>query len=164
MKQMQSAGRQTSNELQRLDHMIQKIPQVLTGCNRSYFRDTWMVPPAMQDVPLKCSASIYIAVDRGFYIQQTPWFSLSKHISSFVRGFSSPKTKTNMKSHFCQSILIEMCSFAGGDSPIVCIYGPGTHFTNDFSITIQIRWKFHLALIQLLVIISRQNLTHATTA
>ena len=23
-----------------------------------------------------------------------------------------------------------------------------THFTNDFSITIRIRWKFHLALIQ----------------
>ena len=41
---------------------------------------------------------------------------------------------------------------------------PGTHFTNDFSITIQIRWKFHLALIQLLMIISRQNLAHATTA
>ena len=40
----------------------------------------------------------------------------------------------------------------------------GTHFTNDFSITIQIRWKFNLALIQLLVIISRQNLAHATTA
>ena len=40
----------------------------------------------------------------------------------------------------------------------------GTHFTNDFSITIQIRRKFHLALIQLLMIISRQNLAHATTA
>ena len=44
------------------------------------------------------------------------------------------------------------------------LYVTGTHFTNDFSITIQIRWKFHLALIQLLVIISRQNLAHATTA
>ena len=43
-------------------------------------------------------------------------------------------------------------------------WGSGTHFTNDFSITIQIRWKFHLALIQLLVIISRQNLAHATAA
>ena len=42
--------------------------------------------------------------------------------------------------------------------------GSGTHFTNDFSITIQIWWKFHLALIQLLVIISQQNLAHATTA
>ena len=42
--------------------------------------------------------------------------------------------------------------------------GSGTHFTNDFSITIQIRWKFNLALIQLLMIISRQNLAHATTA
>ena len=41
---------------------------------------------------------------------------------------------------------------------------PGTHFTNEFSITIQIRWKFHLALTQLLVIISRQNLAHDTTA
>ena len=40
----------------------------------------------------------------------------------------------------------------------------GTHFTNDFSITIQIRWKFHLALIQLLMIKSRKNLAHATTA
>ena len=39
-----------------------------------------------------------------------------------------------------------------------------THFTNDFSITIQIRWKFHLALIQLLMTISQQNLAHATTA
>ena len=36
-------------------------------------------------------------------------------------------------------------------------YRTGTHFTNDFSITIQIRWKFHLALIQVLVIISQQN-------
>ena len=44
------------------------------------------------------------------------------------------------------------------------IMDSGTHFTNDFSITIQIRWKFHLALIQLLMIISRQNLAHATTA
>ena len=42
--------------------------------------------------------------------------------------------------------------------------GPGTNFTKDFSITIQIRWKFHLALIQLLEIISTQNLAHATTA
>ena len=33
----------------------------------------------------------------------------------------------------------------------------GAHFTNDFSITIQIRWKFHLALIQLLMTISQQN-------
>ena len=46
----------------------------------------------------------------------------------------------------------------------ICNCSSGTHFTNDFSITIQIRWKFHLALIQLLVIISRQNLAHATTA
>ena len=40
----------------------------------------------------------------------------------------------------------------------------GTHFTNDFSITIQMWWKFHLALIQLLMIISQQHLAHATTA
>ena len=42
--------------------------------------------------------------------------------------------------------------------------GSGAHFTNDFSITIQIRWKFHLALIQLLMTISQQNLAHAMTA
>ena len=40
----------------------------------------------------------------------------------------------------------------------------GTHFTNNFSITIQIRWKIYSALIQLLVIISQQNLAHATKA
>ena len=41
----------------------------------------------------------------------------------------------------------------------------GAHFTDDFSITIQIRWKFQLAVIQLLVIISqqKQNFAHATT-
>ena len=49
-------------------------------------------------------------------------------------------------------------------SMLVNSRGAGAHFTNDFSITIQIRWKFHLAVIQLLVIISRQNLAHATTA
>ena len=43
-------------------------------------------------------------------------------------------------------------------------YGSGTHFTNDFSITIQIRRKFHSDLIQLLMIRSQQNLAHATTA
>ena len=40
----------------------------------------------------------------------------------------------------------------------------GTYFTNDFSITIQMWWKFHLALIQLLMIILQQHLAHATTA
>ena len=44
------------------------------------------------------------------------------------------------------------------------LYITGTHFTNDFSITIQIRWKFHLALIQLLMTISQQNLANCTTA
>ena len=42
--------------------------------------------------------------------------------------------------------------------------GSGAHFTNDFSIKIQIRWKFHLVLIQLLMTISQQNLAHATKA
>ena len=44
------------------------------------------------------------------------------------------------------------------------IYETGTHFTKHFYITIQIWWKFHLAVIQLLVIISQQNFTHAMTA
>ena len=62
----------------------------------------------------------------------------------------------------------ENCQF--GFAGWCCIFGKrqvycaGTHFTNDSSITIQIRWKFHLALIQLLVLISQQNLAHATTA
>ena len=41
---------------------------------------------------------------------------------------------------------------------------PGTHFTNDFSIRIQIRWEFHFAVIPLLVNISQQNFAHDTTA
>ena len=34
----------------------------------------------------------------------------------------------------------------------------GAHFTNDFSITIQMWWKFHFALIQVLIKWSLQNL------
>ena len=37
---------------------------------------------------------------------------------------------------------------------------PGAHFTNNFSITIQMWWKFHLALIQVLIKWSLQNLAH----
>ena len=43
-------------------------------------------------------------------------------------------------------------------------YTPGAHFTNDFSITIQMWWKFHFALIQVLIKWSLQNLAHGTTA
>ena len=48
----------------------------------------------------------------------------------------------------------------------VAIYwiGTGTHFTNDFSITIQMWWKFHFALIQILIKWSLQYLAHGTTA
>ena len=38
------------------------------------------------------------------------------------------------------------------------------HFNNDFSIPNQIRQKIHLAVFQLLVIISQQQFAHATTA
>ena len=41
---------------------------------------------------------------------------------------------------------------------------PGAHFTNNFSITIQMWWKFHFALIQALIKWSLQNLAHGTTA
>ena len=43
-------------------------------------------------------------------------------------------------------------------------WGPGTHFANDFSIAIQIRWKFHSALIQVVVMGSLQNFAHGMTA
>ena len=43
-------------------------------------------------------------------------------------------------------------------------YDTGAHFTNDFSITIQMWWKFHFALIQVLIKWSLQNLAHGTTA
>ena len=41
---------------------------------------------------------------------------------------------------------------------------PGAHFTNNFSITIQLWWKFHFALIQKLIKWSLQYLAHGTTA
>ena len=41
--------------------------------------------------------------------------------------------------------------------------GPWTHYTNNFAITIQSRRKFHLAVIQLLVIISQQNFPQSMT-
>ena len=60
------------------------------------------------------------------------------------------------------------CVFAGvvvaAVASHILLDKPGTHFTNDSSITIQIRWKINLALIQLQLIISQQNLVHATTA
>ena len=40
----------------------------------------------------------------------------------------------------------------------------GADFTNNFSITIQMWWKFHFALIQILINRSLQNLAHGTTA
>ena len=40
----------------------------------------------------------------------------------------------------------------------------GAHFTNNFSITIQMWWKFHFALIQILIKWSLQYLAHGTTA
>ena len=40
----------------------------------------------------------------------------------------------------------------------------GAHFTNNFSITFQMWWKFHFALIQILIKWSLQYLAHATTA
>ena len=42
--------------------------------------------------------------------------------------------------------------------------GSGAHFTNNFSITIQMWWKFHFALIQILIKWSLQYLAHGTTA
>ena len=42
--------------------------------------------------------------------------------------------------------------------------GPGAHFTNNFSITIQMWWKFHFAPIQILIKWSLQYLAHGTTA
>ena len=41
---------------------------------------------------------------------------------------------------------------------------PGAHFTNNFSITIQMWWKFHFAFIQILIKWSLQYLAHCTTA
>ena len=41
---------------------------------------------------------------------------------------------------------------------------PGDHFTNNFSITIQMWWKFHFAIIQILIKWSLQSLAHGTTA
>ena len=41
---------------------------------------------------------------------------------------------------------------------------PGAHFTNDFLLAIQTRWKLRLAVILLLAIRSQQIFAHATTA
>ena len=42
-------------------------------------------------------------------------------------------------------------------------WGPGDHFTIYFSIVIQIRWKFHSALIQVIVKWWLWNIAHSTT-
>ena len=43
-------------------------------------------------------------------------------------------------------------------------FGPGARFTNNFSITMQMWWKFHFALIQIIIKWSLQYLVHGTTA
>ena len=43
-------------------------------------------------------------------------------------------------------------------------FDSGAHFTNNFSITIQMWWKFHFAPIQILIKWSLQYLAHGTTA
>ena len=47
---------------------------------------------------------------------------------------------------------------------VTLLFVPGAHFTNNFSITIQMWWKFHFALIQILIKWSLQYLAHGTTA
>ena len=42
--------------------------------------------------------------------------------------------------------------------------GPGVHFTGDFPIVIQIRWKFHSNLMPVVVKWSLRNVAHGTTA
>ena len=43
-------------------------------------------------------------------------------------------------------------------------FWPGAHFTNDFSIVIQMRWKFHSSLIQVVSMWSLSHFAHGTTA
>ena len=43
-------------------------------------------------------------------------------------------------------------------------HGPGPHFTNVFSIAIQIWWKFHFTLTSILIQWSLQNFVHGTTS
>ena len=44
------------------------------------------------------------------------------------------------------------------------VFQSGTHFNNDISAAIQIRWKFHFTLASILVQWSLQNFVHGTTA
>ena len=45
-----------------------------------------------------------------------------------------------------------------------CLYAPGAHFIYDFSIVIKMGWKFHTALIQVVVKWSLRYFAHGTTA
>ena len=40
---------------------------------------------------------------------------------------------------------------------------PGAHFTQNFMLVIQIRWKFHFAVVQFLTIESLQSFLYAAT-
>ena len=116
-----------------------------------------------------CYINIYTVVDNIDFNPGINWRVKSIKIFTICRGHPAKRALSAMRRallagyHWC--IVLYYTGLAIIHSiHIVYHNGPGAHFTNDFSITIQIRWKFHLALIQLLMTISQQNLAHATTA
>ena len=59
-----------------------------------------------------------------------------------------------------------ICNVVRRDSSsrLVWLKWPGPRFTNEFSIAIQIRWKFRFSLTSTLILWSLQNFIHGTTA
>ena len=59
-----------------------------------------------------------------------------------------------------------ICNVVRRDSSsrLVWLKWPGPRFTNEFSIAIQIRWKFRFSLTSALILWSLQNFVHGTTA
>ena len=105
------------------------------------------------------------------------WRSIDHDLQVQIFNLKVPNSHTNyttspdshtiwVRSRNCGCLVTWFCYqlIAKPGNKTAAALWPGTHFTNDFSITIQIRSKIHLALIQLQLIISQQNLAHATTA
>ena len=109
------------------------------------------------------------------------WYLLPYLVVSLISA-RVPLISTRVSAH-CQAILfhysvihqkgklsqfVQVDMLVGPAHKILHLEGDlvstGAHFTNNFSITIQMWWKFHFALIQVLIQWSLQNLAHGTTA
>ena len=124
----------------------------------------------------------YSSAARIIHSLVIPWGGIwqwrSLYTTSYITQLISPRNQDIIQTQLLSShkIYVTLDSWHSNTCNSNCLFnilfrlatkkhqGSGDHFTNNFSITIQKWWKFHFALIQILIKWSLQNLAHGTTA